>query len=284
MNEITAHRAVAAPDMSHAPALTFRELQMLATSIATSGLFGMKTPDQAMSLMMIAQAEGRHPALAARDYDVIQGRPAKKAEAMQRDFMAAGGKIEWHTLSDERADATFSHPQGGSVRIEWDMPRAKKAGLLGKDMYSKFPRQMLRSRTISEGVRTVWPLATSGLYVPEEAADMAPPPHREPPHAGPTIDATPEPATAEGAPRKATVADWLDARAADFGAAQTRDGVDAILARDDVQKAMDGALRNGGLARLKALIAEAIQRTSGTDEDGPDGDLGHAEAEAEGAA
>ena len=56
------------------------------------------------------------------------------------------------------------------------MPRAKKAGLLGKDMYSKFPRQMLRSGTISEGVRTVWPLATNSLYVPEEAADMAPPP------------------------------------------------------------------------------------------------------------
>ena len=29
------------------------------------------------------------------------------------------------------------------------------------------------------------------------------------------------------------------------------------------------------------MIAAAIQRTSGTDEDGPDGDLGHAEAGAE---
>ena len=52
-------------------------------------------------------------------------------------------------------------------------------------MYSKFPRQMLRAATtISEGVQTVWPLRprSGDLYVPEEAADMAPPPHRKPPH------------------------------------------------------------------------------------------------------
>lgn len=36
------------------------------------------------------------------------------------------------------------------------------------DMHGKFPRQMLRARVISEGVRTVFPGCTSGMYVPEE--------------------------------------------------------------------------------------------------------------------
>ena len=71
---------------------------------------------------------------------------------------------------------SFSHPQGGSVTIEWDTARARRAGLDGKDMYKKFPRQMLRSRVVSEGVRTVFPAATSGMYVPEEVRDMAPEP------------------------------------------------------------------------------------------------------------
>ena len=150
------------------------EVQVMAMAVAKSGLFGVKTLEQSLALMLVSQAEGRHPALAARDYDVIQGRPAKKAEAMLRDFFAGGGKVEWHTLDDTAADATFSHPQGGSVRITWDMPRAKKAGLGGKDMWTKYPRQMLRSRTVSEGVRTVWPAATSGMYVPEEVAEFAP--------------------------------------------------------------------------------------------------------------
>jgi len=153
-------------------ALSFDEIVRLGSFIAKSGLFGMRTPEQAIALMMIAHAEGRHPALAARDYDIIQGRPTKKAEAMLRDFLDAGGRVQWHALSDQVADATFSHPQGGAARISWDMARAQKASLKNKDMYSKFPRQMLRSRCVSEGVRTIWPTATGGLYVPEEAVHI----------------------------------------------------------------------------------------------------------------
>jgi hypothetical protein len=52
------------------------------------------------------------------------------------------------------------------------MARATKAQLGGKDMWKKYPRQMLRSRVVSEGVRTVYPGATSGLYVPEEVRDF----------------------------------------------------------------------------------------------------------------
>ena len=159
--------------MAQPPALlTYSDLERFAIAIAQSGLFGIKTAPQALALMLIAQAEGRHPALAARDYDIIGGRPSKKAEAMLRDFFDASGRVEWHALDDTIADATFSHPAGGSVRIVWDMNRARTAELGGKDNWKKFPRQMLRSRTVSEGVRTVWPLATSGFYEPGEVGEV----------------------------------------------------------------------------------------------------------------
>jgi hypothetical protein len=153
-------------------------LQRYADTFAKSAMFGAKTSEQAMSLLLLAQAEGVHPAIAMRDFDVIQGRPAKKAQAMHRSFLEAGGKIEWHERSDTKADATFSHPQGGQVRVAWDMERARKAGLSGKDMYAKYPRQMLAARAISEGCRTVYPAATSGLYVPEEFNDKFAPPEK----------------------------------------------------------------------------------------------------------
>lgn len=149
------------------------DMQRMAVTIARSGLFGIRTADQALALMLVSQAEGRHPALAARDYDIIQGRPAKKAEAMLRDFLQSGGTVFWHELTDTSAKAKFAHPQGGTVTIEWDTARARRAGLEGKEMYKKFPRQMLRSRVVSEGVRTVFPAATSGMYVPEEVRDIA---------------------------------------------------------------------------------------------------------------
>ena len=107
--------------------MPLQDMQTLAVAIAKSNLFGIKTPEQALVLMAIAQAEGRHPVEAARDYDIINGRPAKKAEAMLRDFILAGGKVAWHALTDELADATFTHPQTGEVRIDWDMKRAKTA-------------------------------------------------------------------------------------------------------------------------------------------------------------
>lgn len=148
------------------------DVERMARAVAASKLFGVQSPEAALALMLIAQAEGRHPASAAGDYHIIQGRPAKKADAMLRDFLSAGGKVRWVALTDERAEAEFSHPAGGTVSIAWDMARARKAGLGGKDMWGKFPRQMLRSRVVSEGIRTVFPGATSGMYVPEEAPDM----------------------------------------------------------------------------------------------------------------
>lgn len=148
------------------------DVERMARAVASSKLFGVKSPDEALALMLIAQAQGRHPASAANDYNIIQGRPAKKADAMLRDFLSAGGKVQWLALDDKQAEATFSHPSGGTVTIGWDMNRAKAAGLGGKDMWAKYPRQMLRSRVVSEGIRTVFPGATSGMYVPEEVQDF----------------------------------------------------------------------------------------------------------------
>lgn len=274
MNELTVTRP---------QGLAYADLERLATSIAASGLFGIKTKDQAIALMMIAHAEGRHPALAARDYDIIQGRPSKKAEAMLRDFLEGGGKVQWHALSDEIADATFSHPAGGTARIAWDTARANKAGIGGKDNWKKFPRQMLRSRTVSEGVRTVWPLATSGMYVPEEAADI--------PAAGPTIEAhvepnppavtypLPKPARPGGmvetartmqaepeAPKGPTLRQVVARLIVEFGQAQSVGGLADIEARDEMQKIL--AREEGSDARKAVVKArDAARARLGVDTD-----------------
>lgn len=170
------------------------DIAEMARAIAASRLFGITSPDQALALCLIAQAEGRHPASAAQDYHIVSGKPSKKADAMLRDFLNSGGKVQWHDLTDTLVSATFSHPAGGSARIDWDMARAKKAQL-NTPMWTKFPRQMLRSRVVSEGVRTVFPMATSGMYVPEEVVEFDAPKDVTPPQK----DVTPtEPVLIEG--------------------------------------------------------------------------------------
>lgn len=148
------------------------DIERMANAIAQSGFFGMKTKEQAMALMFIAQAEGKHPATAAQEYHVIQGKPALKADAMMARFQAAGGKVEWVVYTDKEVTGKFSHPQGGSVEISWTIGMATAAKLTGKDTWKQYPRQMLRARVISEGIRTVYPGVAVGVYTPEEVQDF----------------------------------------------------------------------------------------------------------------
>lgn len=160
--------------MSSSAVVPFQEMERMAITVAKSGLFGMKTPEQALALMALSQAEGIHPMIAVRDYHVFNGRPSLKADTMLARFQQAGGRVEWHVLTDTKVDATFSHPAGGAVRLDWTIDRAKQAGLAGKDVWKGYPRAMLRSRVISEGVRTVYPGVIAGMYTPEEADSIDP--------------------------------------------------------------------------------------------------------------
>jgi hypothetical protein len=150
---------------------TFEQVRQMGISFAKSGLFGVKDPDQAFSLLMYGQALGKHPAVIMMDYDLINNRLAKKASAMLRDFQRSGGRVDWKKYDDNGCIGIFTHPMSPTpVTVDWTMERAKKAGLAAKngDMYGKYTRAMFRSRCISEGVRTTAPDATENLYTVEE--------------------------------------------------------------------------------------------------------------------
>lgn len=148
------------------------DIEKMAAAIVKSNFFGMKTLEQAMALMFIAQAEGKHPATAAQEYHVIQGKPALKADAMLARFQAAGGKVQWKILSDKEVTGVFTHAAGGSAEITWTMKMAIDAKLATKDTWKQYPRQMLRARVVSEGIRTVYPGVAIGVYTPEEVQDF----------------------------------------------------------------------------------------------------------------
>lgn len=152
--------------------IPFNELAQMAEVIAESKLFGIQNVKQALALGILCQAEGRHPGEAGRDYHIISGKPTLKSEIMLARFQAAGGKVEWNEYTDESVSGTFTHPQAGSLRVTWTIQDAKRAGLLGNPTWQKYPRQMLRNRVTSEGIRSTYPGVLSGCYTPEEIADM----------------------------------------------------------------------------------------------------------------
>ena len=223
------------------------QVERMALAVAKSGLFGVNTPDQAMALMLIAQAEGLHPAIAATHYHVINGRPTLKADAMMARFQTAGGSVRWGEYTDKRVVGTFSHPQGGSVEIEWTLDMAMAAGLTKNPTWKSYPRQMLRARCISEGIRTVYPGVTVGTYTPEEAEDMG---------------------SASAAPRDMGPV----VEVADFGAimrqidaAQTIDALNDLrpairtLDRDARTEAMDAAQVRAGQIRAAQAPVETLE-------------------------
>jgi hypothetical protein len=192
--------------------LPLQEVERMASALVKSQFGGIKTVEQALTLMLVAQAEGMHPATVLQTYHIINGQPSMKSHAMLARFQQAGGSVRWLERSDTRVCGVFSHPQGGEVEVDWDMERVKKAGLANREGYQKYPRPLLTARAISEGVRTVYPAALGGFYTPEEVSDFAPrdvtpatqqPPQRPkgaPPRAkaAPVIDVPPhDPETGE---------------------------------------------------------------------------------------
>src|SRR5437899_2565283 len=141
------------------------ELEKMAQTIVGSKLFGVETVEQAMTLMLLAQAENVHPMIAMRDYHIVEGKPALKADAMLARFQAGGGKVEWEEYTDKKVSARFSHPASPKpVLIEWSLESAAKVSVYNRKKgawepittrhtWKSYPRQMLKARVISEGVR-----------------------------------------------------------------------------------------------------------------------------------
>lgn len=150
------------------------DIQQMAEVAATSRMFGFKNQQEAMAIMLLCQAENLHPAVAMRDYHVIQGRPALKADAMLARFQQAGGSVKWKDYTDEKVTGEFSHPAGGTLDVTWTLEQAKRIGIANKDNWRNYPRAMLRARVLSEGIRAVYPGCVVGVYTPEEVQDFAP--------------------------------------------------------------------------------------------------------------
>ena len=148
------------------------DMKSMAQAIVKSGFYGFKSEDQVMAIMAVAQAENKHPATVVQEYDIIQGRPALKSQAILARFQLAGGKVEYGTYTDDKVEMTFSHSAGGSLTLSWTMKQAHDIGLAGKDNWKKYPRAMLAARVVSEGVRRVYPACILGHYSVEEVQDF----------------------------------------------------------------------------------------------------------------
>ena len=194
--------------------MTLQDTMTLGNILAKSGYFSdAKGEAQAVVKVLAGREMGFGPIASMTGVYIVQGKPSIGANLLGAAIKGSG-RYDYRVieLTNERAVLAFF--QGGEEigRSEFTMADAKVAGLTGNATWTKFPRNMLFSRAMSNGARWYCPDVFSGVtpYTPEEmGADVD--------QDGDVIDVTPtpvpEPAPAKPAPKpgaEATPADSLD--------------------------------------------------------------------------
>ena len=155
------------------------ELNSVACTVAKSGLFGAKTPEQAYVAIATGMELGLKPMQALRNIVVIQGKPTFSADgafAVVRNHPEYGG-IEWIKQDAQEASCKITRvSKGGQLKEtfvgSFSMKEAAAAGLANKDNWKHYPARMLRARALSFACRDAFPDVLNGLYTPEEIREV----------------------------------------------------------------------------------------------------------------
>lgn len=152
-------------------------------------------PANVLFAIQYAEALGVAPIHAITSIHVISGKPSASADLIAGLVRRAGHKLRVQS-SDTKAVATIIRADDPDFPYvaEWDMEKAKAAGLLTNPSWKKYPAAMLRSRAITEVARQGASDALFGVaYTPEEL--------------GAEVDAHGAPESVPSAPRRVTAAD-----------------------------------------------------------------------------
>lgn len=130
-------------------------------------------PAAVTAALLYGREVGLPPMTALTMTHVIEGKPAMSAEGMRALVLAAGHDIE--TLESTGGMCRMRGRRRGSetwTPVEWSIDSARAAGLLAKDNWKNYPRQMLQARTTAELCRLVFPDVIHGFRATEELDDI----------------------------------------------------------------------------------------------------------------
>ena len=152
---------------------SLRVMMAAAQRYVDSGLLPstIKTPQQALTIMTMGRELGIPATYALRNINVINGKPVAGAELLMALVRRTYGQGAIRVASVTAESCTVEYrEQGwdGVSSLTFSMEDAKRAKLDAKDVWRAYPRAMLRSRAVSEVVRTAFPECIANLHTPEE--------------------------------------------------------------------------------------------------------------------
>lgn len=142
----------------------------MAEHLQASGLLPScyRRPEQVFLVIQQGRELGVPPMAAINGISVIQGKPTIGANLMAALIFKSGkGTFSVKVRTPKKSEIEFV--RGGEKTVfAFTLEDAKRANLLGKDNWRKFPANMLYCRNLSNGARAVFPDVIMGLYLHEE--------------------------------------------------------------------------------------------------------------------
>jgi hypothetical protein len=142
-----------------------------AQSLVKTGFLpqAIKTPEQALAIILTGRELGIPAMAALNTINVIQGKPTVSPQLMlaliERSGQLEDIKVD---VTDKGASVTMKR-KGRTAHTEtFGQTEAQAMGLLGKDNYKKQAGVMYKWRAVAACARTVFPDVILGLYTPEE--------------------------------------------------------------------------------------------------------------------
>jgi len=192
----------------------FEGVQRIAMWLLATGLMPKWVNDTAKAILVVSICNtlGLDPVLNARFVMVVNGVPSIWGDALVAKARGSGfcaGIREWYTGKPGTDDYTahveakrfIKDPAGGFIvepcEKSFSWAEAKQAGLLGKDLWVKFPQRMLLGKPRAYVLRQLFADVLCGVDVYEDVADRDASPDRTSPLdarvSSLTIDAAPGP-------------------------------------------------------------------------------------------
>jgi hypothetical protein len=246
----------------------------MAERLSRAGPFQGATAADLEARILLGAGLGIDPATACSNISFANGRATFTASLQAALLTRAGWSFRIDTLTDEVCELTF-HRDGkkaGTARFALD--EAKRANLLKRDVWAKYPQDLLFARALTRGVRRLVPglLAGSAAYTREEAGEdqREPIPVEAKPGARPPApSAVAAPAVASADNGKATPEQLAELKRLKDALAINTDAWKGIVSKRGVDTARDltPAQADGLIARLKArLVADQLEEKIAEDD------------------
>lgn len=137
---------------------------------------GVDTPEKAFVIIVTGQELGLSPMQSLRGIHVIQGRPVLSAQLIVA-LAKRSNFCEYFKLVESTAEkATYETRRAGDpspTTLSYTIEEAKRAGLVGKDVWRNHPASMLRARCAAALARDVYPDVLLGVYEEDEGREIA---------------------------------------------------------------------------------------------------------------